>query len=685
MWVRLVSALVWAVALGMCCGACAPKASASAGRRVDPQRLEIRGALRRLRAHEATLRAAADWEKRPPATRALGADPTRLCALGAGFVGLLRGSSELVLLDRSLAERARISGPLEPIDCVATSESEVVVVGSREAAVFRYRLRGGALELVERVPLPSALTPRAVQSLGSELFVLDSSAGLLFSLTLGDSSKRPAARASVRKVQSFPLCRDPVSLTRVGRRLIVNCLLEHALSIREVDAQGELGEESARIEQRGPFWGLTAIEQGDALLIAAAGVEDHPLERHDGAFGYVDSFIYLFRVRGRSVERVQAINVSDYGLLVPKALSFSESSERGLTLWATAYGSGRLLELGLADSSEPPRIASHVFFPGVSQVLARDGQLFAASPLLDAWLCFGSCAQAVTHVAAAGGEPTASVRLGEALAFTELIAPRASSDGAHSRFTCETCHFEGGIDGRLHDTGRLGTHVVTRPLFGLLPNAPHFSRALDPVLTSVSHNEFRVAGLGNPYDPWFSLRVDDFPWLSEFGLHGLLDAETLRRALIDFLAVFEPAENPRRRGRQKFSELEARGALDFRTHCVRCHAARLVSDDVATEVDFSRWESLIFSEAGPLVWARGDYEKTGVLPYVSPRGARVASLRRVGFKYPYFTNGSAHSLDEVLAAIRYSDAEAFHAAAPPRAHALSATERESLNAFLALL
>ena len=40
------------------------------------------------------------------------------------------------------------------------------------------------------------------------------------------------------------------------------------------------------------------------------------------------------------------------------------------------------------------------------------------------------------------------VLAGVALFFTDLIAPENVSSGTHSRFTCETCHFEGGVDGQ---------------------------------------------------------------------------------------------------------------------------------------------------------------------------------------------------------------------------------------------
>jgi hypothetical protein len=343
-------------------------------------------------------------------------------------------------------------------------------------------------------------------------------------------------------------------------------------------------------------------------------------------------------------------------------------------------------EFELARPRDPPRIERHSFVPGVSALLRSGQALLASSPLLDVWAQTGQSEELVLRTPASEQPlPPPSARLGEALVFTELIAPFAKSAGKNSRFTCETCHFEGGIDGRIHHTGRGEVRVATRPLFGLLENAPHFSRALDPDLASVSHNEFRVAGLGNAYDPWFSLPAQHFSWLRQLGVEGELDPERLRRALVEFLARFEPEQNPRVLGRSAWSPLERAGAESFHDRCASCHAARLASDKAESEVPFAAWEARIFSEAGPLVWARGEYEKTGVEPYVHEKGTRIPSLRRITRKYPYFTDGSARSLADVLSTARLLEARFFHARAPTGALPLSPAEQRALQSFLELL
>lgn len=674
--VRVLLCLVLALFIGSGCREHEPTPADLNAR----HRLEAARALRHLRRYERELRRASDPQSARPFVRALGPDPYRLCRVGSRFVGVLRGSSALVLLDAELNELSRVRAPSTPVDCAVSDAGEVLVVGALERTISVYRVAGQRLHEIAQIALPDAVRPRALAVSGRSAWLADEGSGLLTTFELG-ASGAPAPRSST------PVCRGPIAISQLGQQLVVNCLLEHALVLRALGSNGQVGPETARISHDGPFWGFSALALGSELWVAASGVEDHPLERFGGAFGYVDSFVYLYRVAAGRAERVQAINGSALSLLVPKALLLEAKGDR-LLLAVASSGSDALaeFEFELARPTEPPRIERRTFVPGVSALLRSGQALVASSPLLDTWAELGTGQALVVRTpASAEPLPPPSARLGEALVFTELIAPFATSQGKNSRFTCETCHFEGGIDGRIHHTGRGEVRVTTRPLFGLLENAPHFSRALDPDLASVSHNEFRVAGLGNAYDPWFSLPSQRFAWLRQLGVEGELDPESLRRALIEFLARFEPEQNPKVLGRSAFRPLEREGAEAFRDRCASCHAARLESDRTESEQPFAAWQARIFSEAGPVQWARGEYEKTGIEPYVHEQGTRVPSLRRIVRKYPYFTDGSARSLSDVLGAARVLNARFFHARAPDGAAPLAPAEQRALQAFLELL
>ncbi|MEO7330236.1 MAG: hypothetical protein ABI193_16795, partial [Minicystis sp.] len=332
-----------------------------------------------------------------------------------------------------------------------------------------------------------------------------------------------------------------------------------------------------------------------------------------------------------------------------------------------------------------------------------DRVLIGADPLLDAFVRLDLAGPSEADPASIPAQdpdspahppsPSAVARLGEALFFTTLMAPWNRSTGPLSRFTCETCHFEGQVDGRTHHTGRGEIHATTKPLLGLFNNRPHFSRALDPDLTSVADAEFRVAGALSDHDPWFSAPLAEAPWLPLLGLPAsALTPVELRRALMTFLMAFTHRPNPAVLGRDAYSALEKKGSALFQRRCEGCHQARLVSDEPTSRVPVEGWERLIFSREGPIVWASIEYRKTGVEPYVHEQGARTPSLRRLFAKRPYFTNGSAKDLESVLSRVGFGDgasglAPFFHdmVKAEGTLHALDDEEQRALRAFLDLL
>jgi hypothetical protein len=201
-------------------------------------------------------------------------------------------------------------------------------------------------------------------------------------------------------------------------------------------------------------------------------------------------------------------------------------------------------------------------------------------------------------------------------------------------------------------------------------------------------NEFAVAGAKSGHDPWFSLSLDDFAWLRHlFVENEMLGPEELRGALMTFLMDFTHRPNPSvvLRVPTQWTGQERAGATIFRSKCESCHEARLVADDPSSREPFEKWEERVMARQGALVWARAEYAKTGVLPYVSENGARVVSLRRLYKKYPYFTNGSAKSIRNVLDRVRLDEGRFFHDGAPEGATALGEEEKAALSAFLDLL
>jgi hypothetical protein len=583
-----------------------------------------------------------------------------------------------------------LPAPGSPTGLAVTRDGRVLVVGELASEVARYRVRSGRLEPDGAIAIEGVRAMRDV-AVGPEgvAYVVEEHDGRLITFQPPRAGTRPEKRVDAT------LCHGPVHVRRVGASLLVDCLLDHAVVVRPVDAHGyPRAEGEARIVHDGPMWGMDAIADGGGLLVAVGGVEDHPLDRTEGSFGFVDSFVTLYRVEGTVATKLVEVNTSELGVVTPKALALSRSASGELDLAAAAYGSDRVALLHWSREPRPgdpaaaPSVATIAAPPG-SAALERgpDGTLAIANPLLDAWVTVSAEGPTVTPVRddASRARSTDS-RLGEALFFTTLMAPWDRSDGRLSRFTCETCHFEGYVDGRTHFTGRGTVRATTKPLLGLFNNRPHFSRALDPDMATMVNNEFRVAGAKSDHDPWFSLEPADFPWIQHLAVgRDALGPEELRRALMTFLMDFMPRPNPSVVGRTRWVDAERAGAAIFRDRCESCHQARLVADEPESRVPFDRWEGLVMTREGPIVWGRDGYEKTGVEPYVNEKGARVVSLRRLYKKYPYFTNGSAKSLADVLDRVRLGAGQFFHDQAPDGADALAPGDKEALASFLDLL
>jgi len=651
-------------------------------------------ALERLRTFEAARRDETDFRTLPTSDAVPGPDPVAVQRLPGSrlLVGLLRGRSVVVLLDQELQEVQRLAAPASPTGLAVSPSGEVFVSGEFAPDIARYELHAGRLQRAGSLALAGVRSIRAI-AYGPEgvLYAVEDHDHRLLTVSLGD---RPGAVLAGDTVGL-----GPRAVVRTARHVVVNCVLSHTVVVLPVDDQGVPRRDGGvRITHDGPFWAVDAQEMGDALLLAMGGVEDHPLDRRQGSFGYIDSFAYVYRVLDTPpvAQRVVALNVSALGVVTPKVVTLRTDGD-DVRLRLAGYGDATVADLRWTSPHltrkgtwPPPEVVTRPLVPGnLTEASVGAGRVVLANPLLDAWILDDGTRARVVPVADPDRGPPRSTeeRVGEALFFTTLLAPWNRTKGSLSRFTCETCHFEGYVDGRVHDTGRGPVRVTTKPLVGLFNNRPYFSRALDPDLATMVRNEFRVAGLRSRHDPWFAIGVAEAPWLAHLGVgERPLSPEDLRRALMAFLMTFAHRPNPSVLGRAGWTDDERRGAEIFRDRCEPCHEARLVTDRLDTRIPFAAWEGLVFTPQGPIVWARDTYEKTGVEPYVHAAGARVPALRRLYKKRPYFTNGSAPDLDAVLRRARIVGGAFVHDGGDGRAEeALDEPSRRALRAFLDLL
>ncbi len=611
-------------------------------------------ALDQLREEERALRG------RPPArwTDASGPDPMAIRRVEGRTVGLLRNPGALVVLDDAGAERSRTPAPADATGW-SWRGTQVDVVGEGEGVVRTYSLGPEGFTQIAVSEVDAAGLRAIAHGPDGVRFLADRHRGRILAL---------GADGLTRTIDACPGALD---VQVHGAWLLANCLLAHEVRAYPLTSRGPDVDAVVTVRHDGPVWAMDARVAGPGLDLALGGVEDHPLERRDGTFGYIDSFVYFVDVTPADATRRSAVNVSALGVVTPKAVAWADG-----TLWVSGAGSDTLVAL---DGTQGAVLERHAVPAGLTALEISQGQVLAANPLLDAWVRVEP--DGVVFWSIPGSDRDEMVRVGEALVTTTLLAPQGRTEGRASRFTCETCHFEGTVDGRVHYTGRADVHAATKTLRGLVGNHPHFSRALDRSTTDMIHNEFRVANGGTPQDPWFDIVVADVPWLHHLTASRELTAEQLRRAVLTFLAAYTHPVNPATIGRAQFTELERRGASRFETLCASCHQPRRVADDPQSVVPYTAWEAHVFGP-GDLLWASEQRLKTGVEPLVHEEGARVPSLRSLWTKRPYFTNGSAQSMRGVLQGIRIGT-DAVHGAGAGMP--LNADDEAALGAFLDLL
>jgi len=623
-----------------------------------------------LRALEGRLRAT-DFAAQAPPERATGANPSDVVAVGDRLVGVLAGDDAVVALDRRGRELARLDGP-RGARTIALAGDGVLVAGDAPV-LHRYRLVDGALTAAGTVAVPGAAVAAMAVHASGAIYVADPTDHAVRALLPGGATV------------DVGVCRGASRAVATASALALSCVLDRAVLIFAVDAGGRPIGAPVRIAHDGPAWTVAAADDGAGVVVAIGGAEDHALDRSQGYFGYVDSFGYVYRVAGGVAEQLAAVNLSEHGIVMPKWMAIRRDGG-SLIVNAAAYGADGMVTFAVAADGAFS-VVRRSLPPGTRAAAVVGGTLVAANPLLDAWVVADDKIEVVPVAARRAAEPAPATRLGELLFFTNLMAPWGTSEGSHSRFTCETCHFEGYGDGRVHYTGRDDVHATTRALRGLAQSRPYFSRALDKTMTDMVHAEFGVANRGTGHASWFELDRSLVPWLAYVPqVPARLSPIELRAAFMQFLGVFGHEANPVVGERRAFTDAERKGAVVFRTRCEGCHQARLVVDDPATRVAFADWERDVMSPSGAITWASDSRARTGVEPYVHADGPRVPSLRRLYRKFPYFTNGSAESITDVLARARIGAGDAFaHAGEPAGMQSLSPDEQAALQAFLRLL
>src|SRR5262249_12794517 len=226
------------------------------------------------------------------------------------------GAAAVVLLDADGHEVDRADAPRSASSIAVGRDGEVFVSGDLAGEIARYRVRGDRLERTGSVALDGVRAGPAIPP-GPEgvLHAVEEWDHRLLTIALDGRGVLDGAEPAIGL--------GPVALVRTPGWLVVQCVLSHEIVAVPIDARGLPRRSAAvRVRHNGPLWSVDAAEAGEQLWIAIGGGGDHPLDRRQGSFGYIDSFVFVYRISGTpaSAERLAAVNVGALDVVTPKVV-----------------------------------------------------------------------------------------------------------------------------------------------------------------------------------------------------------------------------------------------------------------------------------------------------------------------------------------------------------------------------
>lgn len=494
----------------------------------------------------------------------------------------------------------------------------------------------------------------------------------------------------------------------VGQRqplLLVSNFIGHTVTIHDLSGDGgSIAPARQTVVTQAPVLDLAAApvreaatrpadpdDLGGALLLATH--EDRVLSRENLAVEGLDSVVLVLP---RAAPGQPAVFV-DAGPGRRRSLNLTERDREplvGLDALAVDMATGALAVVGAGSDNVlvgSPRVATLLGGP-VAPVGAnpsavaflRDGRTVTADRLSDT-LSFVSGTPAVVRTLDIGNvERRSRADLGELLFYSRALLPHNVSRGPLSIYTCAACHADGHIDGRRHPSKRNRFYSMTKTCRGLVGTEPFLSLGEPSTFAAFADNIVATHAQGaldapetfDRYPVELRLRQGD-AWASV-----TLSPQKVRGDLAAYMAAIPVERSPFvAPGRRALTPAERRGLSIFRSDCSGCH--QLVrSTGSARTVPPSELEARLLAAEVALT-SPGRYD-VGT-PVLGEGGNNPPSLRGLWAAAPYFSDGSARRLEDVLhrtnpQAARIHAAE--NARLPP---ALSADSTQDLLAFLRAL
>jgi hypothetical protein len=537
--------------------------------------------------------------------------------------------------------------------------------------------------------LPAGARGLAVTADGGIAYVASPPLRGIAVVTLGDG----------RILQTIPTGISPRALRLVpkpfwpggrGPFLVVSNFIDHTVTFHPVAADGRLAPPIQTIRTEAPV--LDLVPTGGAVPhLWLFTHEDRPVSRARGPVEGLDSGVIRLSVRadlpgGHLVDdpgpgRRPFVNLSDRA--DPAVEPDAGATDGGGLIAVAGAGSDNLLLARWAEADLGDALAVPVGANPSAVTALPDGRFVTADRLSDT-LTFvstdGPVGVDATLVVGAPARPSPAER-GELLFYSRALVRNNVAAGPLSLYTCAACHDDGHVDGRLHPAKQNKFFSTTLTCRGIGTTAPYLRLGNQATIDVFADNIVSTHAQGAERDPQHfadypvTLRVHGAPGAREV----TLQPKEVRAALARYMERIPPEPSPFvAPGARALTPTARRGLLLFRDRCASCHQM-IGNSDLGNHVAEATQESRLLDGQVALT-APGRYA-VGT-PVLGEGGNNPPSLRGAWDNAPYFSDGSAATLE---GALRRTDpnAAAVHAPAnAARPSAFTADDQAALLAFL---
>jgi len=518
----------------------------------------------------------------------------------------------------------------------------------------------------------------------------------------------PLATGGVAQVVPTGIGPRALRLVRAGELpgrheplLLVSSFVDHTVAVHPVAADGKLLAAVQTIHTEAPVADLVVAAApaggggceppGPALWLLTH--EDRELSRLHLSVEGLDSGVLWLPAAGAAAGppfvdvgpgRRAFVNLSERAPEAVVELVAVARDPRSGAIAIAGAGSDDLLVAGAGAGLAAGAVAVSVG-ANPSAVAALPGGRWATADRLSDTLTFvGADGRVQATLAVGAPERPSLADRGELLFYSRALVPNNVPDGPLSLYTCAACHDDGHIDGRRHPSKRNRFHSMTKTCRGLGTRAPYLSLGEPDTIEAFDDNIVATHAQGAEADPE---HYDKYPVRLRLRAgsgwrEAVLSPAQVRAALAAYMARIPPEPSPFvEPGRKTLTAEERRGLDVFRDACAGCHELVTSTPD-GSPIPAAALERRLL--AGQVALTSGRLYDVGT-PVLGKDGNNPPSLRGTWDAAPYFSDGSARTLDEVLARTD-PDAPRVHAPAnADRPPTFSTEDRAALLAFLRAL